>query len=151
MQIHEVVAQHPDIQKLIAIHRAFCDAVSPETACFAVTTDSPELDRFRYWLAMGNEKAIGCIGLNCLDDTHGEVKTMHVLQEARGTGAGDALIEHLVAQARRSGLARLSLETGTSEDFAPSRRLYERHGFEACAPLAEYKEHPFSHFMTLAL
>jgi putative acetyltransferase len=45
----------------------------------------------------------------------------------------------------------LSLETGSSADFAPALALYEAHGFEYCPPFGDYVEDPFSRFMTLAI
>ena len=35
--------------------------------------------------------------------------------------------------------------------FAPARALYERFGFEYCAPFADYREDPHSVFMTVEL
>ena len=35
--------------------------------------------------------------------------------------------------------------------FAPARALYTRYGFEPCAPFADYREDPYSEFMTLEL
>jgi putative acetyltransferase len=49
------------------------------------------------------------------------------------------------------GYTRLFLETGSQEFFAPARRLYERHGFEVCAPFAGYVPDPNSVFMTRKL
>lgn len=151
MQITEVTAAHPDIQVLIATHKAFCVAVSPPEACHAVTTETPDLSGFRYWLASENGAPRGCIALKRLGPAEGEVKTMHVLQAARGKGVGRVLVEHLIAEARASGMTRLSLETGTNAPFAASRSLYESHGFAPCGPFADYADHPFSHFMTRAL
>lgn len=45
----------------------------------------------------------------------------------RGRGAGTALLDALIQEARRRGLPALSLSV---EDANPARRLYERAGFE---------------------
>jgi ribosomal protein S18 acetylase RimI-like enzyme len=50
-----------------------------------------------------------------------------VRREARGTGAGRALLEELIGLAARDGLPGLSLSV---EKDNPARRLYERAGFE---------------------
>ncbi len=50
-----------------------------------------------------------------------------VRHEARGTGAGSALLEELIGLAVRDGLPGLSLSV---EKDNPARRLYERAGFE---------------------
>jgi GNAT superfamily N-acetyltransferase len=50
-----------------------------------------------------------------------------VRREARGTGAGSALLDELIGVAVRDGLPGLSLSV---EKDNPARRLYERAGFE---------------------
>ncbi|MET0907998.1 MAG: GNAT family N-acetyltransferase [Ilumatobacteraceae bacterium] len=50
-----------------------------------------------------------------------------VFVEERGEGVGTALIEHLLADCRARGLARVFLETESHNERV--RRLYERHGF----------------------
>ena len=61
------------------------------------------------------------------------------------------MLDHVLAEARRRGYARLSLETGSMDYFAPARALYARAGFVACAPFGDYVEDPNSVFMTRAL
>ncbi|WP_245514046.1 GNAT family N-acetyltransferase [Antarcticimicrobium luteum] len=73
---------------------------------------------------------------------------MHVIAEARGRGAGAAMLEHLLAQAADMGLSRVSLETGSGPDFAPARRLYGQRGFVECPPFGDYLPDPHSTFMT---
>jgi len=150
MQIIEVTSETDDIQSLISVHKAFCEAVSPPEACHAVTTDAPEVSDFRYWLARDGDEVLGCIALKQLGDHHGEVKTMHVLESGRGKGAGKALVQRLINEARKIGMTRLSLETGTNPPFAASRALYAQFGFAPCEPFAGYFQHPFSYFMTLS-
>ena len=69
----------------------------------------------------------------------------------RRTGVGRAVLEHIIAEARSRSYARLSLETGSMEAFAPARLLYESFGFTYCAPFADYIEDPNSVFMTRTL
>lgn len=94
-------------------------------------------------LAMGAYKRI--------DATHAEIKSMHVLTEARGRGLSKAMLDHLVAEARRDGFARLSLETGIQPTFIAARALYVRAGFAECPPFEGYTDDPNSVFMTKAL
>ena len=86
-----------------------------------------------------------------IDDTHAEVKSMHVLTEARGRGLSKAMLDHLVAEAKAAGFARLSLETGVQPTFIAARALYERAGFTYCPPFEGYAEDPNSVFMTRSL
>ena len=85
------------------------------------------------------------------EQTHAEVKSMHVLTEQRGRGLSRLLLDHLVAEAKAAGIARLSLETGSQPMFRPARRLYESAGFTECQPFGSYALDPNSVFMTRTL
>ena len=82
---------------------------------------------------------------------HWEVKSMHVIDAARGTGTARALVDALIAAARERGARRISLETGSQPAFEPARRLYARAGFRECGAFGDYVEVPESAFMTLDL
>ncbi|MFD2439529.1 GNAT family N-acetyltransferase [Paracoccus kondratievae] len=82
---------------------------------------------------------------------HGEIKSMHVLTEARGRGHSRRMLEALIAYARAEGMARLSLETGVQPTFIAARGLYARAGFVECLPFGDYQPDPNSVFMTIAL
>ncbi len=58
----------------------------------------------------------------------GELYGTFVAPEARGRGAGAALVEAAMAKARELGLRCVGLTVASSA--APARRLYERQGFE---------------------
>jgi putative acetyltransferase len=94
---------------------------------------------------------LGCGALKRLAPDHGEVKSMHTVQAARRAGVGSAMLRHIVATARARGMARLSLETGSWDHFAPARALYRSHGFVECGPFADYVLDPNSVFMTLEM
>jgi putative acetyltransferase len=76
---------------------------------------------------------------------------MHVVEAARGSGIGRALVEHLIGVAGGAGFTRLSLETGSMAAYAPARSLYARAGFTFCDPFGDYRPSANSSFMTLLL
>ncbi len=94
-------------------------------------------------LAMGAFKRI--------DAAHGEIKSMHVLTEARGRGLSRTMLDHLLAEAKAAGLKRLSLETGVQPTFVAARGLYYKAGFEDCPPFEGYTLDPNSVYMTRSL
>jgi putative acetyltransferase len=61
------------------------------------------------------------------DGETAELRKMYLLPEARGKGAGRALLRRCLEAARALGYARVYLETFTGMDAA--RRLYEATGF----------------------
>lgn len=76
---------------------------------------------------------------------------MHTVIEHRGQGVGSAIVDHIVEAARKMGITRLSLETGSWDYFKPAHALYRRHGFVDCGPFGDYKADPNSLFFTLAV
>lgn len=88
--------------------------------------------------------AVGCAALADHRD-YGEVKSMFVAPDARGSGAGAALMQMIESAARDAGLPVLKLETG--DDLYAAHRLYQRHGFAVCGPFGDYTEGPHSVFM----
>lgn len=82
---------------------------------------------------------------------HVELKSMHVVEEARGRGLARALLCRLLDEARSRGMTRVSLETGAQPVFAPARALYRSQGFHDCPPFDGYQLDPNSAFMTRVL
>jgi putative acetyltransferase len=143
--------RNPEVRGLLERHLAFCHATTPLEHAFALDLDGllePSVAMF----ALRHEgKLLGVGALKELDRTHGEIKSMHTEAQARGTGVGRAIVEHLLAVAGRRGYSRVSLETGTMEAFAPARALYTSAGFVPCGPFADYTDSPDNTFMTLSL
>jgi putative acetyltransferase len=104
-----------------------------------------------FWTAWEGETLLGVGALRRLSADHGEVKSMHTAEAARRRGVGGAMLRHIVEEARRAGMARLSLETGSAPYFRPAVELYRSHGFVECAPFGDYKLDPNSIFMSLDL
>ena len=76
---------------------------------------------------------------------------MRTATAARRRGVASLLLDHVLADARERGVARVSLETGVEHYFAPARTLYLSRGFTPCGPFADYTPDPNSVFLTLAL
>ena len=105
----------------------------------------------RFFAVLDGHDAVAMGALKSLSFGGGELKSMHVRSDRRGEGLADAILAKLLEAARDSGMAQVSLETGSQEAFAPARAFYSRHGFEFCAPFEGYVEDPSSVFMTRSL
>ncbi len=103
------------------------------------------------WSAWQGDDLVGVGALKELDPTRGELKTMRVDDRFLGTGAGRAMLRHIMAEARARGIRSLWLETGSEPVFAPARGLYASEGFVECAPFEGYGPDPLSTFMTREL
>jgi ribosomal-protein-alanine N-acetyltransferase len=73
-----------------------------------------------------------------LDEIH--INNVAIRPPLRGRGIGTALLHHVLAEARRLGAKRATLEVRASNDAA--RRLYERLGFYVAARRPDYYTNP---------
>lgn len=90
---------------------------------------------------------LGCAALKILDDSAGEVKSMHTVAAARGQGLGGLLVDKIVEEGRKAGLKVLYLETGSMDGFAGVRSFYRGKGFSQCEPFGDYRPQENSVFM----
>lgn len=158
LQIRLDDLRDPRIATFLEAHLADMRRVSPPESVHALDLDGLRHPAIRFWSAWLPEataqdgwQLAGTAALKRLDDGHAELKSMRTAESLRGFGIARALLAHVLEQARAQGFMRLSLETGSQPFFAPARRLYERHGFKACAPFGSYQPDPASHFMTRTL
>lgn len=104
----------------------------------------PEIAFFTLW---HGDDLLGIGALRDFGDGTAEIKSMRTADHALRRGVAAAMLRHLIDHARKAGLARLYLETGSFAYFAPARALYGRHGFTECPPFAGYAPDPHSTFM----
>ena len=136
---------------LLRYHYDKCHEVTPKCSAHVFTVEklaAPDID---FWAAWDGEVLLGVGAMKPLDETHGEVKSMHTAETARRRGVGSAMLRHIIATSHARGLTRLSLETGSFGYFEPAVALYKAHGFKECAPFGDYKLDPNSVFLTLNL
>ena len=135
-------------RELIARHLAGMHANSPPESVHAFDVDRLRQPGVTFWSAWVGDEIAGCGGLKTLDADRGELKSMRVADRFLGKGIGRAILEHLTAEARSRGLKTLWIETGSAPAFLPALKLYESAGFRRCGPFGDYREDPFSIFMT---
>jgi putative acetyltransferase len=111
---------------------------TPAAHVFALDAEGRLDQTVTYFSARRDGVLLGVGALKELDPSHGELKSMHTVEAARGQGVGRAMVEHLLSVAERRRYRRVSLETGTMDVFAPARALYARVGFKPCEPFGEY-------------
>lgn len=140
-----------DVQRLLARHLAFTSAASPPEDMHAMDGDGLAEPGVAFFAYREDGELLGVGALKRLDDGHAEVKSMHTAEAARGRGIGRAMLGYLLGVARERGYRRVSLETGSMDEFAPARALYAGAGFTECAPFGDYAPSPYSTFMTLEL
>lgn len=151
MMIREDDLRGPEIAALLTTHLDDSAQHSPPESVHALDLDALRGPAITFWTAWDDTDLLGCGALKILEPRHGEIKSMHTSERHRRKGVAQKILSHIIDQAQRRSYARLSLETGAPEAFAPARALYARFGFVECEPFANYREDPFSVFMTRAL
>ncbi|HEY7479632.1 MAG TPA: GNAT family N-acetyltransferase [Gemmatimonadales bacterium] len=136
---------------LLDLHVTRARAETARGSAHALDLSGLRAPEVTFWSAWEGDEVVGVGALRQLSFDHGEIKSMHTAETARGRGVGSAILREIMALARARGMTRLSLETGSWPYFAPARALYAKHGFVECAPFGDYRDDPNSVFMTLAL
>ena len=105
----------------------------------------------KFWSLWDNDKLIGCGALKILEKDHGEFKSIRIHDDFRRMGNGIKVVNHLINEAKKLNVKKLSIETGAGEFFKPARKLFKQCGFETCDPFAHYKEDINSVYLTKSI
>lgn len=144
----------PDVVALIQLHLAEMHEASPPGTDHALDEsglNKAGIDVYAAWDSMGNGAQLLAIGALKRHDGFGEIKSMRAHPDARGTGAGKAMLEHLIDRARELGFGAIKLETGSGPAFEAALALYRRRGFVPCEPFADYVPGEFNQLFALEL
>lgn len=91
----------------------------------------------RLLLAKHEREPLGCIALQRVDATRGEMKRLYIRPNARGLGLGRTLVTRILDDAKTIGYATLVLDTLPS--MIEAQHLYETFGFRDIEP---YRANP---------
>ena len=143
--------ENPEVNTLLEKHFKELRSVSPEGSAHVLDIPGLKVESIKFWSLWEENKLIGCGALKFLEENHGEFKSIRVVDEFRKKGIGERIIEHLIGEAKKLEISKLSIETGAGEFFLPARNLFSKFGFKLCPPFAHYKEDPHSCYYTLNL
>lgn len=140
------------VEEILQRHHDLMRATSPEESCHVMTgAELRASGAHLFRISDAGGRVVGIGALKPLPGDRVELKSMHTLVEARGKGAAGALLTALLDQARCLNAREVLLETGSAQEFAPARRLYQRAGFVDCPPFEDYVNDPLSAFMKKSL
>ena len=139
---------NPQVNELLTKHFIELRSVSPAGSIHVLDIAGLKDQSIKFWSFWENNELIGCCALKFLDKNHAEFKSIRVADKFRKKGVGEKIISYLTEEAKKSGIIKLSIETGAGQFFEPARKLFIKFNFKTCAPFAYYKEDPNSCFFT---
>tara|TARA_B100001029_G_C14927689_1_gene375744 strand:+ start:107 stop:565 length:459 start_codon:yes stop_codon:yes gene_type:complete len=137
-----------EVNNLLKKHFIELRSVSPAGSTHVLDLEGLKDPTIKFWSLWENEELIGCGALKFLDNYHGEFKSIRVADKFRKKGFGGKIIFHLIEEAKKLKIKKLSIETGSGNFFKSARELFKKFDFEPCEPFAHYKEDPNSCYYT---
>ena len=137
-----------EVHELLKKHFVELKAASPEGSAHVLSIEGLQVPSIKFWSLWDNKKLLGCGALKFLEKGHGEFKSIRVHDNFRYKGNGIKVIEHLIDEAKKLEIKRLSIETGAGKFFEPARKLFNKCDFKPCKPFAYYREDINSIYLT---
>ena len=108
---------NPKVNDLLKKHFIELRAASPEGSAHVLDIPGLKVPSIKFWSLWKNEKLIGCGALKFLDKDHGEFKSIRIHDNFRNKGNGIKLVNHLIIEAKKLEIKRISIETGAGKFF----------------------------------
>ena len=142
---------NPEVNQLLKKHFIELRAASPKGSTHVLDIPGLKVQSIKFWSLWIDNRLIGCGALKFLGQNHGEFKSIRIHDDFRGKGNGIKIINHLIEEAKKLHITRISIETGAGKFFAPARKLFDNCGFKPCPPFAHYKKDMNSLYLTKLL
>ena len=142
---------NPEVNELLIRHFIELRSVSPEGSAHVLDIAGLKDPTIKFWSLWEKTDLVGSGALRFLDKEHGEFKSIRVSDRFRIMGNGLKIINHLISEAKKLNIKRLSLETGAGDFFLNARKLFNKCGFEPCQPFSHYKDDINSVYMTMLI
>ena len=140
-----------EVNELLIKHFIELRSVSPEGSAHVLDIAGLKDPSIKFWSLWNEKNLMGIGALKFLDKEHGEFKSIRVSDKFKGRGNGSKVINHLIMEAKKLNIKRLSLETGAGDFFLAARKLFNKCGFEPCGPFSHYKIDINSVYMTMLI
>ena len=142
---------NPEVNQLLIKHFIELRSVSPKGSTHVLDITGLKDPSIKFWSLWEGNDLMGSGALKFLDKEHGEFKSIRVNDKFRGKGNGSKVINHLIDEAKKLNIKRLSLETGAGDFFLSARKLFNKSGFERTKPFSHYKNDINSVYMTMLI
>jgi putative acetyltransferase len=139
------------LKALLVRHLEGMHASSPPGHVFALDWSGLQKPEISFYALWEGEELLGFGALKELEPRAGEIKSMRTTDAHLRRGVAATILDHIIAEARRRGYTRLSLETGSGPAFEPALELYRKYGFIEGGAFGDYEKSPFNQFLHLEL
>ena len=139
---------NPEVHELLTKHFVELRAASPEGSAHVLDIPGLKDKSIKFWSLWQDEMLMGCGALKFLEKDHGEFKSIRIHDNFRRMGNGVNVINHLINEAKKLNIKKLSIETGAGDFFKPARKLFDKCNFKVCEPFAHYKKDINSVYLT---
>ena len=109
--------ENPEVNELLNKHFIELRSVSPEGSAHVLDIDGLKVQSIKFWSLWENNQLVGCGALKFLEKNHGEFKSIRVADKFRKKGFGEKIIFHLIEEAKKLKIKKLSIETGSGNFF----------------------------------
>ena len=140
-----------EVHELLIKHFIELRSVSPEGSTHVLDIAGLRDPSIKFWSLWEKNNLMGSGALKFLDKEHGEFKSIRVSDKFRNKGNGLKIVNHLINEAKKLNVKRLSLETGAGDFFLSARKLFNKCGFKPCEPFSHYKNDVNSVYMTMLI
>tara|TARA_B100000795_G_scaffold257135_1_gene230124 strand:- start:107 stop:574 length:468 start_codon:yes stop_codon:yes gene_type:complete len=142
---------NPEVHDLLIRHFIELRSVSPEGSAHVLDINGLKDPSIKFWSLWEGDKLVGSGALKFLNKEHGEFKSIRINDKFRSKGYGLKIINHLIEEAKKLKIKKLSLETGAGMFFISARRLFDKRGFKICEPFSHYKKDINSVYMSMLI
>lgn len=139
------------VQDLLAAHLAGMQENSPADSVHALDLSGLQTPDVSVWTAWDGDQLMGIGALKQLSSSAGEIKSMRTDSEHLRKNVGLSILDHIIAEAKSRAYVKLSLETGSGEEFEPALNMYRKRGFTNGEAFGDYLASDFNQFMHLEL
>lgn len=150
MEIRRTDLSEPEVVALLELHHGEMQRFSPPGTCHVLDLSGLKAPGIEVFAAWEGERLLSIGALKAHAD-FAEIKSMRAHPDARGSGAGRAMLTHLIDRAREMGFIEVKLETGSGPVFEAALGLYESFGFRPCSPFAGYVPGEFNKLYSLEI
>ena len=140
-----------EVHELLIKHFIELRSVSPKGSAHVLDIAGLKDPSIKFWSLWEESDLMGSGALKFLNKEHGEFKSIRISDKFRGMGNGSKVIIHLINEAKKLNIRRLSLETGAGDFFLTARKLFNKCGFKNCEPFSHYKNDINSVYMTMLI